>query len=154
MGNQCKMTLFDEDDLELNIIEKKESPQNTFKEIEELKNEIMELSLFERNKIAQIKYNNYINKSKNQNLNQEQIKKEFIAINELLLLNNTNKNSVKLYLNFIKENDTFIKKYKLIPYEKELLKYQKLFSIKEMDEIEKNYKKFSEKEILVIILDY
>ena len=154
MGNQCKMTLFGEDDLELNIIEKKDSPQNAFKEINELKKEIMELSLFERNKIAEIKFNNYINKSKNKNLNQEQIKKEYIAISELLLLNNTNKNCVKLYLNFIKENDTFIKKYNLIPYEKELLKYQKLFSIKEMDEIEKNYKKLSEKENLVKYLRY
>ena len=154
MGNQCKMTLFGEEDLEINIIEKKDSPQNTFKEIDDLKNEIMELSLFERNKIAKIKYNNYINKSKNQNLNQIQIKKEYLAINELLLLNNTNKNFIKLYLNFIKENDTFIKKYNLIPYEKELLKYQKLFSIKEMDEIEKNFKKFSEKENLVLYLRY
>ena len=154
MGNQCKLTLFDEDEdnLELNIIKKRDSPRNVFKEIDELKREIMELSLFERNKIAISKYNEYLKKEKKINLNKEDKKREYISINELLLLNNTNKDIVKLYLNFIKENEMFIKEYNLISYEEELLKYQKLFTIKEMDQIEKNYKTISEKENFFIYL--
>ena len=154
MGNQCKLTLFDEDEdnLELNIIKKRDSPRNVFKEIDELKREIMELSLFERNKIAISKYNEYLKKEKKINLNKEDKKREYISINELLLLNNTNKDIVKLYLNFIKENEMFIKEYNLISYKEELLKYQKLFTIKEMDQIEKNYKTISEKENFFIYL--
>jgi len=154
MGNQCKLTLFDgdEDDLELNIIKRRDLSRNAFKEIDELKREIMELSLFERNKIAISKYNEYLNKEKKINLNKEDKKREYIEINELLLLNNTNKDIVKLYLNFIKENEKFIKEYNLISYEEELLKYQKLFTIKEMDQIEKNYKKISEKQNFFIYL--
>ena len=57
MGNQCKLTTFEEKE-ELNIIKKTSSPYHTFKQIDDLKKDVMELSLFERKSIATKKRQN------------------------------------------------------------------------------------------------
>ena len=69
----------------------------------------------------------------------------------LVLIDNTNKDIVKLYLNFIKNNSAFIQENKLLPYNKEIHKYKVIFSIDEINQIEKNIKNKSQKEIF---LDY
>ena len=56
----------------------------------------------------------------------------------LLLIDNTNKDIVRLYLNFIKVNSLFIKENKLLIYDMELEKYKIIFTIEEMEKIQKN----------------
>jgi len=78
-------------------------------------------------------------------LTNDDIKKHYLQIVELLLLNDTDKNIVRLYLNFIKENEGFIIANKLNTFQQELTKYKRLFTVEEMNIIKKDYKTQSEK---------
>ena len=116
---------------ELDFSNRNDSPREVFPEIEEIKKTIKELKIFERPKIAKEKYNNYIKKQKEGNLTDKEIKEQYIKIYELLLLNDTDKDIVKLYLDFIEQNNDFIKKYKRKNFEQEKKKYKILFEVKE-----------------------
>ena len=154
MGNQCKIPFVEDSHSTLNIYQK-DSPKKSkiYKKIEELKKTIMQISIFERDKIAEEKYQilkkNY-NPDNILEMNEENLNKYFEII-ELLLMNNTNKAIVKFYLKFLKTNKEFINYYELNNYDEEIEKYQKLFSVKEIEELEdeneqnckKNYKKSS-----------
>ena len=143
MGNEC---ICKKENLEFEILN--ESPiRKKFLEFDEFIKNIKELRVFERAIIAENKYNDYIKYHiEKENLNDEEIKKEYIQIMELLLYNDTNKKIVILYLNFIKKNHKFVSTYKLNSYSKELFKYQRLFTVEEMKNIQPGYKEISEKE--------
>ena len=111
-----------------------------FPEIEEIKKAIKELQIFERTKIAKEKYNNYIKKQKERYLTDKEIKEQYIKIYELLLLNDTDKDIVKLYLDFIEQNSDFIKKYKRENFEQKKKKYKILFEVKERKDKHKSEK--------------
>ena len=97
MGNQCKNIFNDDANLELNI-ESKDSPRSKFKELDDFKKETKELEIFKRPKIAKKKFDNFIKFEKNKNVNDELIKQDYIEISKLLILNDTDKDIVKLYL--------------------------------------------------------
>ena len=111
----------------------------------------MSISIFERDKIAKLKYKKYINNLENMKKNRDTVN-NYIDIIELLFYNDTNKDIVKLYLRFLKNNSGFVKNYDLNSYEKEKQKFKRLFSIEEMDDIEKNIKTISEKQNLINFL--
>ena len=79
------------------------------------------MNIFKRKKIAKNEYKEYLknNNNKNININDENngqieaIKSQYIKIFCLLLIDNTNKNIVKLYLDFIKKYPKFIKENNL-----------------------------------------
>lgn len=131
MGNQCRMRPDNEKNGELDFTNRDDLPREDFPEIEEIKKAIKELQIFERPKIAKEKYNNYIKKQKERYLTDKEIKEQYIKIYELLLLNDTDKDIVKLYLDFIEQNSDFIKKYKRENFEQEKKKYKILFEVKE-----------------------
>ena len=147
MGNQCISLLFEENsNLNLNI-NKKDSPKKKIiiKELDDLKMKIMEIPIFERKALAKKKYEEYIKEKEGKILNEKNILNEYIKIINLLFLNETNKNIVKLYLNFIKNNENFIKNNELDLYSKEILKYKIIFTKDELYEIDNSFKKESEK---------
>ena len=150
MGNQCKSLLVEDPNSTL-FIYKKDSPKKTkiIQDIENLKSNIISISLFERDKIAKTKYENFMKKYNSESSKDISILQKYIDIMELLLLNNTDKDIVKLYLNFLKNNNNFIKDFELNTYEEEIMKYKILFSVKEMETIENNLKIISEKQKLI-----
>ena len=91
--------------------------------------------------------------NKNNN-SDENLKKKYIKIMCLLLIDNTNKDIVKLYLIFLKNNVSFIKNNNLLTYEKEINKYKVIFTIDEMNMIENNIKLKSQKDIFLDYLKY
>ena len=135
MGNICKYSNIEESELDLELVS--DYSKKEFQEIKEFRKEILIMNIFERKKIAIKEYENFI---KNKNcedkneiiLREERTKKEYIKIKCLVLIDNTNKDIIKLYLNFIKKNDIFIKENKLDTYEKEINKYKVIFTIEEM----------------------
>ena len=139
MGNQCNAIPNNEANTELDT-SKKDSPKEDFPEIIEIIKKIKELEIFERPKIAKEKYNNFIQKEEKNNLNDEEIRSNYIKIYELLLLNDTDKDIVKLYLDFIEKNNNFIKQNKRKTFEEEKNKYKILFNVEE------GYKTKSEKD--------
>ena len=149
MGNQCKYISYHENsNIELKI-ERTNSPQNRLKELDNLKQKIKKLGIFERPKIARNKLKEFLEKQKKhniKNINLEQIKQEYIDINEILLLNDTDKDIVSQYLQFIDQYNEFIKAYKFKSFSQELSKYSKLFTITEMNKKKYNYKLKSEKD--------
>ena len=149
MGNQCK-SLFTEEINSTLYINKKDSPKSKvkIKEIEDIKRSIMELSIFKRDKIAKIKYNIFLKKKK---IND--IYKNYIEILKLLFLNNTDKGIVTLYLNFIRENSNFIEKNGFNSFKEEIEKYKVLFTVEELNKIEKGIKLKSEKDNFLDLLD-
>ena len=153
MGNHCK-SLFFEKNSNLNLeIKKKDSRIKNIiiKELDDLKMKIMEIPLFERKEIAEKQYEEYI-REKDKIINEKNILKEYIRIINLLFLNNTNKDIVKLYLNFIKNNDDFTKNNELNAYSKEILKYKKIFTKDELYEIDNSFNKESEKKNFINFL--
>ena len=127
---------------DMNLSNRTNYAKNEFQEIINYRKEISKMNIFKRKKIAIDKYNSFI---KNENINKkeddENIKDKYIKIMCLLLIDNTNKDIVKLYLNFIKNNSNFIKKNKLLSYEKEINNYKIIFTVNEMKQIEKDIKK-------------
>lgn len=148
MGNQCRYLINEEIDSETLDISKKRSLRDNKvnKLIEELRKQIKELPIFERDKIAEDKYNNYIKNKSNNSINLDFFE-EYIKIIELVLLDETNKKIVLLYLNFIIENEVSIKKEGLKTFFEEINKYVSIFTIDEMKKIEKEYKTKSGKNI-------
>ena len=124
--------------------------KNEFQEIKNYRKEVSKMNIFKRKKIAIDKYNNFVDNNIKKEDN-ENIKDKYIKIMSLLLIDNTNKDIVKLYLNFIKSNSNFIKENKLLPYEIEINNYKIIFTVDEMKQIEKDIKKKSQKDIF---LDY
>ena len=143
---QCNTISFKEkEELDLSG---KDSPREEFPEIQEFKKKIKDIEIFQRPKIAEMKYNNLKNQKKKILINKE-IRKRYIEIYELLLLNDTNKNIVELYLDFISEHKTFIDKNKRNSFEKEIKKYKILFDVNE-----EKYKKYKQKSEKTFFLDY
>ena len=168
MGNMCKFY----ENQELEIISflpsgKRNSTEegylkNEFAEIKEFRKRILNMNIFKRKKIAKKKYRKYIKNNKNKVFNikdetiekREEIKAQYIQIVCMLLIDNTNKNIVKLYLGFIKNIPIFIKENNLRPFEIEVKKYSIIFSVDEMDKIEKNIKNNNQKSIFLEFLNY
>jgi len=137
MGNQCKILANEEIDSENLDISKKESPRNNKYNdaIEEIRKTIMNIPIFERDKIAEKKYNDYLKNKSNRSINLNFFE-EYIKIIELLLYNETNKNIVSLYLEFIIDNEVTIKTEGLKTFSEVINKYKLIFTIEEMKEKE------------------
>ena len=146
MGNFCKN--FDNKEFLFEII--KDLPRNEFKEIVDFKKKILNINIFKRKSIALDEYNKYIKES----TNNYDIKEQYVKIIYLVLLDDTNKEIIKLYLNFLKKFPDFIHKNNLLSYEEEINKYKIIYSIDEMNEIEKNIKMKSEKEFFIDYIKY
>ena len=95
--------------------------KDEFQEIKNFRKKVSIMNIFKRKKIAKNEYKEYLknNNNKNININDENngqieaIKSQYIKIFCLLLIDNTNKNIVKLYLDFIKKYPKFIKENNL-----------------------------------------
>ena len=156
MGNTCK-NYIREDENKISI-SKEDSPREKTKnkDIEILKKNIMDIPLFQRKVKAKEKYNKKI-KERNEKSNlviNDNFMKEYMSIMELLLLNNTDKDIVSLYLEFLKENDDYVKSYKFETFENEIKVYKLVLTIKEAEKIEKGIKLQSEKDILYMTKFY
>ena len=138
MGNQCQTISYNDKKYELKL-SSSDSPREDFQDIKEFKKEIQEMEIFERPNIAKEMYNNIANKKKD-NLTDKEIKERYIEIYKLLLLNDTDKDIVHLYLDFINKYSSFIEKNKRKTFEEEKNKYKILFF-----ENEWGYKTKSEK---------
>ena len=161
MGNLCKSYVFKE--LQITTQESitikdsnKDSPRNELKEIKEYRKEIMKMNVFKRREIAENEYNKYIKENNNApvKIENDKIKEKYIKIMTLVLIDNTNKNIIKLYLNFLKKYSNFIKDELSFSYEREINKYKTIFTIDEMNEIEENIKNKSEKQIFFDYIKY
>ena len=160
MGNSCKFS--DIKDLEIDSSDKAQSDEeseylkNEFREIKEFRKKVVNMNVFKRKQIAKEEYKIFLEnedkiKDNDKYIDKDKIKSKYIQIMCLILIDNTNKDIVKLYLNFIKNHPSFIKENKLLPYKKEINKYKIIFKIKEINQIEKNIKNKSQKDIF---LDY
>ena len=138
MGNQCQTISYNDKKYELKL-SSSDSPREDFQDIKEFKKEIQEMEIFDRPNIAKEMYNNIANKKKD-NLTDKEIKERYIEIYKLLLLNDTDKDIVHLYLDFINKYSSFIEKNKRKTFEEEKNKYKILFF-----ENEWGYKTKSEK---------
>ena len=163
MGNSCKFSEIE--NKEISSESRKGSTEesqeesnyidNKFQEIKEIRKEIAMMNVFKRKEIAKHEYK--LLKSKNDLTHyikapdKGELKNKYITIMRLLLIDNTNKDIVKLYLDFIKNNSDFIIENGLMSYEKEINKYKILFSEDEMKKIEITKKNKSQK---TIFLDY
>ena len=171
MGNTCKFKNINDLEIRYESNEKlgKESDEssdkisdskaddniNEFQEIKEYRKIISQMNLFKRKEIAKKEYELFLKNDKYINEdNNEKIKTKYIKIMCLLLIDNTNKDIVRLYLNFIKVNSLFIKENKLLTYDMELEKYKIIFTIEEMEKIQKNKKKKSQKKIFFDYINY
>ena len=171
MGNTCKFKNINDLEIRYQSNEKlgKESDEssdkisdskaddniNEFQEIKEYRKIISQMNLFMRKEIAKKEYELFLKNDKYINEdNNEKIKTKYIKIMCLLLIDNTNKDIVRLYLNFIKVNSLFIKENKLLTYDMELEKYKIIFTIEEMEKIQKNKKKKSQKKIFFDYINY
>ena len=152
---------------ELEIVSTKQSKEedylkNEFKEIKEFRKRILKMNIFKRKKKAKIRYKKYIKNKANKKfvINDEnpdkkkEIKEQYIKIFCLLLIDNTNKDIVKLYLNLIKKIPVFIKENNLRPYDIEVKKYSVIFTVDEMNKIEKNIKNKNQKDIFLDFMNY
>ena len=154
MGNMCR----NYEDKEIEIKIEKDSPINEFKEVEDYKETVKKMNVFKRSQIAKELYNkfsiehNYIDISIIQG--KEEIKNYYIKIKCLTLIDNTNKDIIKLYLKFLKSKDSWIIENNLHSFNKEIRKYKILYSVEEMKEIDDNVKLISEKENLIEYLTY
>ena len=121
-----------------------------FQEIKEFRKKILTMNVFKRKEIAKKELENFT-KNDNRNNDRDNIKNKYIQIMCLLLIDNTNKDIVKLYLDFIKKNSQFINENKLLTYEKEINKYKILFTVDEIKQFGDYIKNKSQK---VIYLEY
>jgi len=156
MGNTCKF--INKEEQEIISSPSKDDMKNEFQEIKDFRNEISKMNIFKRKSIAKDEYNNYIQKIKNKKIiindEKNEIKEQYISIIYLLLIDNTNKDIVKLYLNFLKNNSIFIKENNLLSFKDEVNKYSIIFKIDEIEQIEKNIKQKSQKDIFLDFLEY
>ena len=156
MGNFCKFQ--EAEELEIISKAKKDYSKDEFQEIKDFRKEIKKMNIFKRKETAKKEFKKFIeNTNYDINIkitNEKEIKNKYIEIVCLLLIDNTNKNIVKLYLNFIKKYSDFIKNNKLIPYEKEIEKYKIIFTIDETEQLEKNIKTKSQRDIFLDYINY
>ena len=154
MGNLCKTGKIE--DSEINLQSEIDCSKNEFQEIKEFRKQILNMNIFERKNIAIKEYQDFIKSNDynddNDNISNEEIlKNKYIKIKCLFLIDNTNKDIIKLYLDFLKQNSEFIKRNELTPFEKEINKYKIIFTVDELEQIEPNIKAVSQKKIF---LDY
>ena len=154
MGNFCEIPLYKDKDL---IVSNKSQNVSSIekrinKEIKVIKNEIMEIPLFERKNKAEQKYKHYLN-NKKINTIEKNFFEEYIEIIKLLLLDETNKDIVILYLNFIKNNEISVKNCGLTTFNEEIKKYKLLFTKDEMKKIAPGIKEKNEKEKFILFLE-
>ena len=162
MGNMCKSN----ENFELEIVSATNSKEedylkNDFEEIKKFRKEILKMNIFKRKIIAKKQYNNHIKNTDNKkceiidesNCEKNEIKTQYIKIFCLLLIDNTNKDIVKLYLNFIKKIPNFIEENNLIPYDIEIKKYSIIFTVDEMNILEKNIKNKNQKYIFLDLMN-
>ena len=162
MGNTCKSSEIE--NLEITTESRKESlaesndDSKEFEEIKEIRKQVAMMNVFKRKDIAKEEYLIYKKQNgkndKIKYIDKEQIKNKYIKIMRLLLIDNTNKDIVKEYLNFIKNYPDFIKENGLNSYEKEINKYKKIFTVKEMEEIDRAIKNKSQKTIFLDFLNF
>ena len=125
MGAMCKTLLreeIDSGDLEKSPREEKRNPI-----IEEARHKIMDIPIFNRRLIAEKKYEDYLKNTQN-NVNNINFVDEYTQIIELLLLNETDKRFVRIYLSFLKENGAMIKNLGWNTYNEEINKYKIIFT--------------------------
>ena len=150
MGNICES--INSKDSECDSHSETDYSKNEFEEIKEFRKEILNMNVFERKEIAKKEYAKFLSGENNVDIsNKDNIKNMYIKIKYLVLIDNTNKDIIKLYLNFIKTNSDFVRENKLKPFEKEIIKYKIIFTADEMKEIEPNVKINSQK---TFFLDY
>ena len=154
MGNMCKISKIE--DSEINLQSEIDCSKNEFQEIKEFRKQILNMNIFERKNIAIKEYQDFLKSNDynddNDNISNEEIlKNKYIKIKCLFLIDNTNKDIIKLYLDFLKQNSNFIKRNELAPFEKEINKYKIIFTVDELEQIEPNIKEVSQKKIF---LDY
>ena len=141
-----------------NIKQEKNELKNEFQKIKKFRNVVSKMNIFKRKIKAKNRYKKFLENNKDKILKikdeKEDIKEQYIKIVRLLLIDNTNKDIVKLYLDFIKKNEIFIKENDLLPFEEEVKKYSIIFTVDEMNKIEKNIKIKSQKNIFLDFLDY
>ena len=165
MGNMCKFHENEEPEIlsfisleERDIKQEKSELQNEFQEIKDFRNEVSKMNVFKRKTIAKDEYSKYIKNNKTKILKNkdknDDIKEQYIKIFCLLLIDNTNKDIVKLYLNLIKKIPVFIKENNLRPYDIEIKKYSVIFTVDEMNKIEKNIKNKNQKDIFLDFMNY
>ena len=150
MGAMCKTLLreeIDSGDLEKSPREEKRNPI-----IEEARHKIMDIPIFNRRLIAEKKYEDYLKNTQN-NVNNINFVDEYTQIIELLLLNETDKRFVRIYLSFLKENGAMIKNLGWNTYNEEINKYKIIFTKDEMDGIEKGIKTKSERIKFIEFID-
>ena len=154
MGNSCKNDTKEEE--EKILICKEDSPREKIKnkDIEILKKKIMNIPIFQRKIKAKEKYKKIIEeRNKNGvNINQDNFMKEYLRIIELLLMNNTDKDIVSLYLNFIKENEIYVKSYNFDTFDNEIKIYIFVLTINETEKFQKGLKLQSGKDIIINFL--
>ena len=148
MGNLCKISKIE--DSEINLQSEIDCSKNEFQEIKEFRKQILNMNIFERKNIAIKEYQDFIKSNDynddNDNISNEEIlKNKYIKIKCLFLIDNTNKDIIKLYLDFLKQNSEFIKRNELTPFEKEINKYKIIFTVDELEQIEPNIKAVSQK---------
>ena len=146
----CKTLLreeIDSGDLEKSPREEKRNPI-----IEEARHKIMDIPIFNRRLIAEKKYEDYLKNTQN-NVNNINFVDEYTQIIELLLLNETDKRFVRIYLSFLKENGAMIKNLGWNTYNEEINKYKIIFTKDELDGIEKGIKTKSERIKFIEFID-
>ena len=153
MGNICEKPLYKDKDIIVSNKSQNDSPREKkkIKEIEEIKKEIMDIPIFERKENAELNYEDYLI-NKKMDKKEKDFFEEYIEIIKLLLLDETNKGIVKLYLKFIKNNETLVENYGFSTFNEEIKKYKLLFTIDEMKTIAPEIKKKSEKEKFIYFL--
>ena len=154
MGNTCKN--FNKEEESKISISKDDSPRDKIKnkDIEILKGKVMNIPIFKRKDKAKKIFNKIISERSNHTKikNNETFMKKYLSIIELVLLNNTDKDIISLYLNFIKENDLYVKNYDFEAFDKEIKIYKFLFTKEEAERFKKGIKLQSEKDILLKFL--
>ena len=135
-------------------ITKTETPKRKakIKGIEEIKNKVKKIRVFEREKVANEKYDK-ISKEIPINRKSNNFIQHYLKIIELVFLNDTNKNIMRFYLKFIKINENNVKRYDLLSFDEEIKKYKLLFNVKEMKEIKEGIKNKSEKNNFIELLE-
>ena len=129
--------------------------KNEFPEIKEYRKKISKMNIFKRKEKAKNEYKAFMENELNlKEDNKENIKNKYIRIMHLLLIDNTNKDIVKLYLHFIKKHSEFIRENRLLSFQIEINNYKIIFTVDEMKTIEKNLKNKSQKDIFLNYIDF
>ena len=105
MGNSCKFS--DIKDLEIDSSDKAQSDEeseylkNEFREIKEFRKKVVNMNVFKRKQLAKEEYKKFLEnedkiKDNDKYIDKDKIKSKYIQIMCLILIDNTNKDIVKL----------------------------------------------------------